>query len=167
MGHYNDLFRSFCGKSPEKSRASGFGGVKKLPYGEFTSREHSGYLNGYMWFHFCLPKCCQSVAIYKNIFLIYFWYQKHYWYPCKIKSYVVYKPNGNFSLSQSLFHGKILEIWSSKKILPPPRGMFRIVLKNSVYEESCVLVFLNLCRNNYSHIIGGLFKIWVFVPFFG
>ena len=37
-----------------------------------------------------------------------------------------------------------------EKILPPPpsRGMFRTLLKNSVYEEKRVLVFLDRVRNN-------------------
>ena len=111
-------------------------------------------------------KRCQSVAIFKIVFTIHFWYKNQYWYPCTIKSYIVYKSKGNFGLFQSMLHGKILEIWS-KNFFTPPRGMFRIVFKNSVYEESCVLVFLNLCRNNYTYIFVGLFKILVFVPFFG
>ena len=31
---------------------------------------------------------------------------------------------------------------------PPSRGMFRTLLKNSVYEEKRVLVFLDRARNN-------------------
>ena len=37
---------------------------------------------------------------------------------------------------------------TSKIFSPPPRGMFRILLKNSVYEEKRVLVFLDRVRNN-------------------
>ena len=53
-----------------------------------------------------------------------------------------------------------------KNFTPPPRGMFQTFSKNSVYEESCVLVFLNFYRKNYNHIISGLFRNLVFVPFF-
>ena len=35
-----------------------------------------------------------------------------------------------------------------KIFTPPSRGMFRTLLKNSVYEEKRVLVFLDRIRNN-------------------
>ena len=41
------------------------------------------------------------------------------------------------------------KIWFEKFFNPPPlRGMFRTLLKNSVYEEKRVLVFLDRVRNN-------------------
>ena len=40
------------------------------------------------------------------------------------------------------------KIGFEKNFYPLPRGMFRTLLKNSVYEEKRVLVFLDRVRNN-------------------
>ena len=40
------------------------------------------------------------------------------------------------------------KIGFEKIFTPPLRGMFRILLRNSVYEEKRVLVFLDRVRNN-------------------
>ena len=40
------------------------------------------------------------------------------------------------------------KIGFEKNFYPPSRGMFRTLLKNSVYEEKRVLVFLDRVRNN-------------------
>ena len=51
-----------------------------------------------------------------------------------------------------------------KKTFTPPRGMFRKLLKNSVYEEKRVLVFLDRVRNNYGHTFSTFFKKVDFIP---
>ena len=57
-----------------------------------------------------LLKCCQSVAIWKVIILVYRWYQKQYWYLRRIKRYIIYKSSGDNGLFQGLYNGKIPEI---------------------------------------------------------